>query len=315
MTGTRERWELLQEVADRLEDAGVPTPDVDARWIVDAVLERLGPDLSSCDRLVLDALVDRRASREPLQLVVGSTTFRWVEVACRPGVFIPRPETEVVADEAIEAARAATERAGEALVVEVCTGTGAIALAVASEVAAVHVWAGDLSAEAVALARENARALAAGDPPTPWRPGPWMAPGATVEVHRSDLLAAVPPSWRDSVDVLVANPPYLPDAESGTWAPEVTDHDPAAALVGGPDGHEVVDALLGHAIEWLRPGGTVVVEIDDRRGADAVATATAAGLVDVRLRADLTGRDRAVVARRPSSSGSAGPAGADRSTP
>jgi release factor glutamine methyltransferase len=295
-TSPRRRWELLDEVATRLDDAGVPTPDVDARWIVDAMVDRFGPDLAGCDAGVLDALVERRAAREPLQLVLGHTTFRWVELACRPGVFVPRPETEVVAGAAIDAARAAGPRPR---VVEPCTGSGAIACAVASEVPGVQVLASDLSPAAVELATENATALAAAARPTAWRPGPWLAPGAVVEVRHGALLDAVPDDWRHTIDVLVANPPYLPAADAGTWQPEVADHDPAPALVGGPDGHEVVEALLVLAPTWLRPGGVVVVEIDDRRGADAATAATAAGLVDVHVVADLTGRDRAVVAHAP----------------
>lgn len=295
VAGSRRRWELLDEVAGRLDAAGVPTPDVDARWIVDAMIDRFGEDLAGCDAGVLDALVERRAAREPLQLVLGHTTFRWVELECRPGVFVPRPETEVVAGLAIDAARAA----GPApRVVEPCTGTGAIACAVASEVPGVRVVASDRSEAAVALARTNATALAEGLPPQPWRPGPWPAPAATVEVRRADVRDAVPPAWHGAVDVLVANPPYLPDHDRGTWAPEVGDHDPPDALVGGHDGHEIVDVLLAAAPEWLRPGGTVVIEIDDRRGPEAVASAGAAGLVGAHVVPDLTGRDRAVVAHR-----------------
>lgn len=292
----RRRWELLDQVATRLDDAGVPDPDVDARWIVDAMVDRFGPDLAGCDAHVLDALVERRAAREPLQLVLGHTTFRWVELACRPGVFVPRPETEVVAGVAIDAARASGETPR---VVEPCTGTGAIALAVASEVPWAQVAASDRSPAAVALARENLTTLLAAEPARPWRPGPWPAPGAEVTVEEADVADAVPDAWRGSVDVLVCNPPYLPADDAGTWQPEVGDHDPHEALVGGPDGHEVVDALLTAAPHWLRPGGTVVVEIDDRRGADAVARARAAGLVDVRVVLDLTGRDRAVTGHTP----------------
>jgi release factor glutamine methyltransferase len=290
------RWELLQEIADRLDEAGVPTPDVDARWLIEAMEERFGPDLIGCDRHVLDALVERRAAREPLQLVLGRTTFRWVEVACEPGVFIPRPETEVIAGVAIDAA---TQAGPSPRVVEPCAGTGAIACALVSEIPGVRVVASDADGRAAALARRNLDALLSRKAPTPWTPGDWPAPGADAEVVVGDLLQAVPVDWRGAVDVLVANPPYLPASDTGTWEPEVADHDPAAALVGGPDGHEVVDALLRDAMTWLRPGGTVVVEIDDRRGADAVASATAAGLIDVEVVRDLTGRDRGVVARRP----------------
>jgi len=297
---TSRRWVLLQEIADRLDDAGVPTPDVDARWLVEAMEERFGPDLIGCDRHVLDALVERRAAREPLQLVLGHTTFRWVTVACEPGVFIPRPETEVVAGAAIDAA----SRVGRSpRVVEPCTGTGAIACALVSEVPGVRVVASDADPRAAALAQRNLDALVGRAAPDPWTVGDWPAPGAGAQVVTGDLLAAVPDDWRGTVDVLVANPPYLPASDIGTWEPEVADHDPAAALVGGPDGHEVVDGLLRDAMAWLRPGGTVVLEIDDRRGADAVRSATEAGLVDVEVVRDLTGRDRAVVGRRPEATG------------
>lgn len=299
---TSRRWELLQEIADRLDDAGVSTPDVDARWLIEAMEERFGPDLIGCDRHVLAALVERRAAREPLQLVLGRTTFRWVELSCEPGVFIPRPETEVVAGVAIDTAR----QAGPSpRVVEPCTGTGAIACALVSEVPGVRVVATDADSQAAALARRNLDALVARDAPTPWTPGDWWAPAAAAEVVVGNLLDAVPADWRGAVDVLVANPPYLPASDIDTWEPEVADHDPAAALVGGPDGHEVVDTLLRDAMVWLRPGGTVVVEIDDRRGADAAQSAVQAGLVDVEVVRDLTGRDRAVVARRPAATGTA----------
>lgn len=290
----RTRWDLIEEVTGRLAAAGIATPEVDARWLVDHLAERFGGNFTGCDRGVLDALVDRRAAREPLQLVVGHTIFRWVDLAMRPGVFVPRPETEVVAGVAIDAARSA----GTApRVLEPCTGSGAIACAVASEVPGVQVHATDSSADAVTLARENASRLAATTSPTPWRPGPWPAPAARITIGHGDLFDGFDPACQGTVDVLVANPPYLPATDTDTWEPEVADHDPHAALVGGPDGHEVVDALLAAAPTWLVPGGTVVIEIDDRRGPDAVAAARAAGLVDAHTITDLTGRDRAVVAR------------------
>lgn len=287
MSADAARYDLIDDVAERLEAAGVPTPTVDARLIVDHLTERFG-SLSRCEAGVLDTLVERRARREPLQLVLGRTWFREIEVLCGPGVFIPRPETEVVAGLAVDLARAA----GPApVVVEPCTGTGAIALAVLTEVPGARVVATDRSDDAVALATENlARVTASGA----------VARGATMTVHHGDLLEPVPADLRGRVDVLVSNPPYLPASDAATWEPEVGDHDPYDALVGGPDGLEVVDRLFRLAADWLRPGGHVVVEIDDRRGADAAASAAAAGLVDVRVEPDLTRRDRAVVARRQS---------------
>ena len=288
------RWEVEEDVTRRLEDAGVPTPDVDARLLVDAVEERFGT-LGGCPAGVLDALVERRAAREPLQVVLGRTTFRWVDLEVERGVFVPRPETEVVAGLAVEACTG-IERP---LVVEPCTGTGAITCALLSEVPGVRVLATDVDAAAVELARRNvARVLAGTASPVRWRP----RAGARAEVLHGHLLApvrTVHPDVAGTVDVLVANPPYLPTSDRPTMAPEVADHDPHAALFGGDDGHEVVDAVLAEATAWLRPGGTAVLEVDERRAHDAVRAARAAGLVEVRVEVDLTGRDRAVVARRP----------------
>jgi release factor glutamine methyltransferase len=279
---------VVRRVTARLAAAGVPSAAVDARLLVEHVVEVFGA-AAGCGGSVLDGLVDRRADRVPLQQVLGRTWFRTLELSCAPGVFVPRPETEVVAGAAIVAAAAAgpTPR-----VVEPCCGSGAIVCALVAEVPGVEVVATDLDPAAVALTRHNLDRTLAGeaDPGAP-------AAGASATVHLGDLLAPVDPSWRGTVDVLVSNPPYLPAADRVTWDPEVQ-HDPEAALVGGPDGHEVVDRLLELAGSWLRPGGTVVVEIDDRRGDDALAAARAAGLVDASLVRDLTGRDRAVTARR-----------------
>jgi release factor glutamine methyltransferase len=278
----------LRTVAARLAAAGIETPEVDARWLVDHVIELTG-SCTGCGAALLDGLVARRVAREPVQVIIGRTWFRELELACEAGVFVPRPETEIVAGLAIDAARGA---APSPLVVEPCTGTGAIALSVAVEVPGARVVATDVDPTAVALARRNLDRVRAGTA------GAALV-AREVTVLEGDLLAPVGPELRGQVDVLVANPPYLPAADRGTWAPEVGDHDPERALVGGRDGHEVVDALLAAALDWLRPGGTVVLEIDERRGEDAAASASAVGLTAVRIAPDLTGAPRAVVARRP----------------
>jgi release factor glutamine methyltransferase len=282
--------DAVRRVAATLEAAGVPNAGVDARLLVEHVVELAG-SAAGCGGALLDGLVQRRAGRVPLQQVIGRTWFRTLELTCAPGVFVPRPETEVVAGAAIDAALAAGR--DRARVLDIGTGTGAIACSVAAEVPGADVVAVDRDPLAVALAGVNAQRLVDGSAVAG---GP--APGASVRVLAGSLLDPVPHGWLGEIDVLVSNPPYLPASDRGSWAPEVADHDPDVALVGGEDGHEVVDALLGLAGRWLRPGGTVVIEIDDRRGADAVAAARAAGLVEVRLLPDLTGRDRAVVATR-----------------
>jgi len=278
--------ELLDRVATRLATAGVPSPTVDARWLVEHVVEMAG----SCEgsgAALLDGLVARRAAREPLQLVLGRTWFRELELRCAPGVFIPRPETEVVAGVAIDEARGLDAP----IVAEPCTGTGAIALSVAVEVPGARVVATDLDAAAVDLARDNLGRVRAGEA------GAALV-ADQVEFLPGDLLAPLAVDLRGRLDVLVSNPPYLPAADRGTWEREVADHDPDRALVGGPDGHEVVVRLLELAVDWLRPGGLVVLEIDERRDEHARSAAHDAGLVEVDLVRDLTGAQRAVRARR-----------------
>jgi release factor glutamine methyltransferase len=284
--------------ARALRDAGVASPEVDARWLVEAATgrdPRREPDAVLADDVEeeLAALVARRCAREPLQLVVGMTAFRTLELACRPGVFVPRPETEVLAGLAIELVRAAqrTRPASDpspVVVQEPCCGTGAIGLAVASEVAGAVVLLGDRSAEAVSLATENRDRLA--------ERGQLRS---DVTVHHGDLLGAFATSVAGPPDLVVSNPPYLPDADLAGLDPEVADHDPHTALAGGPDGHELVDALLEQAARTLRPGGAVLMEIDARRSEQAIARARAVGLVDAEAREDLTGAPRFVLARRP----------------
>jgi release factor glutamine methyltransferase len=286
-----DRRTAIREVSGRLAAGGLPSPEADARWLVDHVIEVAGQPLG-CGAALLDGLVARRLAREPVQVITGRTWFRRLELACRSGVFIPRPETEVVAGLAIEAAAAVSASEGPVRVVEACTGTGAIALSIAVEVGDAAVVAGDIDPAALALAATNLARVESGSA------GAMLADGSSVRVVRSDLLEGIDPTWRGTLDVLVANPPYLPRADRLSWAPEVAEHDPELALVGGDDGHEVVDALLALAGTWLRPGGTIVIEIDERRGADAVGAAARAGLVDPRLERDLTGAERAVVARR-----------------
>lgn len=287
--------DLVREHAATLARAGVPSPEHDARALtraalgVDAAGVRTAglPDAEGRARLA--ELVHRRAERVPLQHLVGATWFRYLRLRCRPGVFVPRPETEVVAGLAIDAAR----RVRTPVVAEPCTGTGAIALSVLAEVPGADVWATDLDPAAVALAGENLATVLAGDAEVS---GP--AAGARCRILEGDLLAPLEPHLRGGLDVLVSNPPYLPDTDQGRLPPEVARHDPGLALYGGSDGLEVVDRLLDAAVRWLKPGGTLVLEIDDRRADEAARGAQGRGLVEVRVEHDLTGAPRALVARR-----------------
>lgn len=274
---------LFGELQDLLGAAGVATPRVDAEWMVRQVtgwsraqlLTAADRELPAEDVARLRAMGKRRAAREPLQLILGSVGFRYLDLEVRPGVFVPRPETEVLAGEAI-----ARVPAG-GVVVEPCTGTGAVACAVASEADPASVVATDISAEAVALAIDNAERA-----------------GVDVAVTQGDLLGPVATRLRGRVDVLVSNPPYIAAGEMAALGPEVADWDPRGALVSGPTGHEVSDRLIAAAVEWLAPGGWLLLEVGESRATEAAARAASAGLMEAATVADLTGRPRIVVARR-----------------
>lgn len=268
---------------ERLAAAGVPSPDVDAEFLARHVLGWSRADLLTHARqglppaaeARLEELAERRAAREPLQLLLGTVGFRTLDLVVRPRVFIPRPETEVLAGEALDVLPPG------GVVVEPCTGTGAVACALAVEGQPGQVEASDVSAAAVALARENAARC-----------------GADITVRQGDLLGPVPVDLRGRVDVLVANPPYVAAAEMAGLPPEVARWDPREALVAGPTGHEVSDRLIADALDWLRPGGWLLLEVADTRAREAAARCLLAGLVDASVLADLTGRDRIVRARR-----------------
>ncbi len=275
---------VLVDARRRLERAGVTSPEHDAELLLrHATGWRRGELLARSHEPMPTALDDafaefiaRRESREPLQLILGTVGFRHVELVVRPGVFIPRPETEVLAGEAIERLPAG------GVTVEPCTGTGAVAVSVAVEAQAARVVATDAAPGAVALARENAERA-----------------GAEVEVVEGDLLRPVDPQLRGRVDVLVSNPPYLAAAEFAAVEPEVAEWDPYLALVAGPTGHEVSDRLIHAAPAWLAPRGWLLLEVDERRARTCAARCRAAGLSDTAVVSDLAGRPRIVVARRP----------------
>lgn len=276
---------LVEGATRILAEAGVQSPRHDATALAAHVLgqERLelvlAPPVPDGFAEEFAGLVERRRNREPLQHLVGTTGFRYLTLLVEPGVFVPRPETEVVAQVAVDEAL----RRANPLVVDLCCGAGGIAVAVATEVPSARVVAVDLSPEAVDLTRRNAEHN-----------------GATVRVELGDVADPTLLSELDgTVDVLVANPPYIPpDAEPVD--PEVRDHDPDLALYGGGlDGLEVPRAVLRAAARLLVPGGLLVMEHAEVQDAAARADALATGaFVDIESRPDLTGRPRMLVARR-----------------
>ena len=278
--------DLVEGATRLLQDAGVQSPRHDATALAAHVLglERLelalAPPVPDGFAQAYAGLVERRRTREPLQHLVGSTGFRYLTLLVEPGVFVPRPETEVVAQAAIDEAR----QQERPLVVDLCCGAGGIAVAVATEVLTATVRAVDLSPEAVVLTRRNAELNG--------------ATNLTVE-HGDVMDLGLLRALDGTVDVLVANPPYIPpDAEPVD--PEVRDHDPDLALYGGGlDGLEVPRAVLAAAARLLRAGGLLVMEHAEVQDAAARAAALATGAFEqIESRDDLTGRPRMLVARR-----------------
>jgi release factor glutamine methyltransferase len=257
----------LREAAARLEAAGVASPMHDAR-----VLLRH----AAAHSLDVGPLIERRAARVPLQHIVGSAGFRHLELAVGPGVFVPRPESELLVD----AVLGFVAGASAPLVVDLCAGSGAIGLSVAKECPAARVHLVEVSDTALPWLRRNA----AGYP--------------NVTIHHADLTAA-PTGVDHSVDVVVSNPPYVADDERDLVDPEVRDHDPGPALWAGADGLDVIRAVAARARDLLRPGGQLIVEHSDRQGEAAPRVVAAAGFADVADHPDLTGRPRFVTASLP----------------
>ncbi len=274
--------ELLRAAIGHLQLAGVPDPRVDAELLLAHVL---GTSRGRAQALALIGitvsvevatryreLILRRGQREPLQHLTGHAGFRHIELAVGPGVFVPRPETEVL----VEHALLGLPEGGRA--VDLGTGSGAIALSIAHERPDAEVVGVERSPEAFAWASRNRDRI-----------------GATnARIVLGDLADAVP-EWDGTVDVVVSNPPYVPDGMIPR-DPEVERFDPALALYGGPDGLDPMRAVAVTAVRLLLPGGLLAVEHGELQGAEVRALLGDAWQ-DAATHPDLTGRDRVTTAR------------------
>lgn len=269
----------------RLAGAGVGTPDLDARVLlahaagVDAAVLWSRPESALAAGVAkrYEGLLARRERREPVAYLTGGREFWSLALTVDPRVLVPRPETETLVE-------AALARLGPgALLADVGTGSGAVALALASELDGGRVHATDLSAGALAVARRNAEALGL---------------GGRIEFALGDLLEPVR-HLRGRLDAVVSNPPYVPSDAIARLEPEVRDHEPRAALDGGPDGLRLVRRLIAEAPDLLRPGGWLLVEIGDGQAPAARACAERDGRYDrVGTARDLAGTARVLEARR-----------------
>ena len=306
-----------------LERKGDENPRISAQWLLAEacglsrieLYTRLDQPLSMGERDVLRGYVTRRGQGEPLQYITGEVGFRHISVQVRPGVLIPRPETEVLVSEALallppaprprakdeEAGAVAEGEAGEAdaagllsadappapapeplLVADLCTGSGCIACSIAYEHPLARVFATDIAPEAVSLARENAAALGL---------------DGRVSVVECDLGEGVPAEAVGALDLVASNPPYVPTAVLAGIPREVAAYEPALALDGGADGLDVFRRLLAFCARALKPGGGFAFELHETCLDDAARLASEAGFADVRAVADLAGRPRVLVGR------------------
>ncbi|MGE2717666.1 peptide chain release factor N(5)-glutamine methyltransferase [Mycolicibacterium litorale] len=270
--------QAIDDAAAMLAAAGVDSARVDAELLAAhaAGIDRgrlMFADLPTDFPDRYRELVAGRARRIPLQHLTGTAAFGPVQVHVGPGVFIPRPETEAMLEWTLQ-----QQLRAEPVIVDLCTGSGALALALATARPRARVIAVENSAAALEYARRN-------------------LDGTGVELVDADVTAAgLLPDLDGIVDLVVANPPYIPDGAA--LDPEVADHDPAQALFGGADGMVVINAIVTVARRWLRPGGRCAVEHDDTTSALTAAAFDAAVFDEVTARTDLTGRPRFVTARR-----------------
>ncbi len=299
MTST---WRALRAgAAERLADAGIVPAEAEARFMVeqasgygaDEWFDAAEAHAPARAEAHLHDMVERRIAGEPLQYVLGAWSFRGLDLMVDRRVLIPRPETEIVVEVALEEAErmglhrarrrlALVDAAPKAVVADLGTGSGAIALALEAELPDVEVWATDASEDALAVARANVAGCAA----------------ARVRVAAAgSWLDALPAALRGTLQLVVSNPPYVAEHEVASLPDDVRLHEPRTALVSGPHGTEAIDTLLAQVREWLAPGGTLVIELAPHQAEDMRLQALDRGYREVFVREDLAGRPRVLVAR------------------
>jgi release factor glutamine methyltransferase len=286
VTSTALRYRL-EDVAERLEAAGIEAPQIEAEGLVSAVLgikhrhslygeER---DLSLEEIEKLDKIVQRRLEGEPLQYITGEAAFRLLTLKVDRRALIPRPETEGLVEVVLQLMGSNQQ----AVALDAGTGCGPIALSLAMECPAWSVLAMDASPAALELAQENADRY-------DLRNIQWFE----ADITKLDFWRMMPP-----LDLLISNPPYVKEEEWDDLDPEIREHEPRAALVAGEDGLDVIAPLLDGASMRIKPGGLLAMEIGESQGEEVMELARSVGLADIRVAPDLSGRPRYLIARQP----------------
>jgi len=280
--------ELVEQLDEQFAAAGIESSRADAELLVAhcAALNRselaikiiMDESIEDATLATIRSLATRRAAREPLQHLTGKAYFRNLELAVGPGVFVPRPETEGVAQLAIDALKAVP--GPEPIAIDLATGSGAIALSLATEVAHAKVFAVELNPDSIKYTAENFARYSS----------------TNAELREGDLEFAFDELF-GQVDVLVSNPPYIPQDMVPIY-PEVANFDPAMALYGGTDGLDLVRVIAKRGLQLLKPGGTIVLEHADIQGDAVREILEAEGYRQVSQHRDFNLRDRAVTAVR-----------------
>jgi len=286
--------DLRRQAWDLLESAGVVNAARETDWLLAFALDRPPHALVlEGERIVSEiqaerarSLLKRRAAREPLQYLLGTQEFRGLDIAVTPDVLIPRPETELLVEEAL---RAVVDR-NEPAIADVGTGSGCIAVALAQARRDATLYALDLSAPALAVARRNAERHGAGD---------------RIRFIRADLLGAFGEASAETFDVIVSNPPYIPERELDGLQPEVARYEPRVALAAGKDGLDFYRRLLREAPPLVKPGGCLIMELGGGQFDRVKRLARECGAFDsVECRKDMAGIERVLIAKRGGQKGS-----------
>ncbi len=280
--------EILREGWTHLEEKGVSNAKKNAEWMLLSILCCSSLDLYvNSDRVLSSdqveqyhALLQRRAEREPLQYIIGNTEFMSLPFKVRPGVFIPRPDTEVLVEQ-VEAKL--TGLPGSTRVLDLCTGAGVIAVTIAVRLPNTEVIGVDSSEEAIALAKENAVLNGV------------ASRARFVRSAAGDFCS----SGDNAFQVVVCNPPYIPTGEIPKLPPEIVDHEPREALDGGAEGLDHYEEIIPLLDRWITPGGYSAFEIGPAQGDAVVGLLEASGFFEISVFQDYTHRDRVVIGRRP----------------
>jgi release factor glutamine methyltransferase len=278
---------LLADAAARLAEAGVDDPRQEARWLVERAAGLTAAELAAgLDRPAtergathLHHMLERRLAGEPLQYALERWGFRSLDLYVDRRVLIPRPETEALAEMALDECRRLSGR----VAVDLGTGSGALALALAVERPGLEVWGTDVSDDALSVARANLAGVGRA--------------ATRVRLAEGRWFEALPDELAGRIDVIVSNPPYVADDEIVDLPDEVRDWEPHVALFSGPTGLEDIEHLLAEAPRWLARPGSLLVELAPHQARTARQLAAAAGFATATVWPDLTGRDRILLAR------------------